>query len=227
MPGLLILKSYWGIFSITRSLNGIDSSFRQAAAWSPWRDVTILSSALVLYVSKLPLGACSIRASWAKRQLPRASLRLWYEPRHEISNIHAVWSKPFLVAWIFYECYATDWTSFWVSKLKRRLHRLVWVWADPQGASVCNVFLFFCQFPIRCSGSGVIQIVSIPDICVLPYFLYSHEYRLTRNTVYCAILSDQIVTPRERKWLDSCEWTAKYSTCDVVHYKIQDTRNFI
>ena len=27
----------------------------------------------------------------------------------------------------------------------------------------------------------------------IDYFLYSHEYRLTRNTVYCAILSDQIV----------------------------------
>ena len=53
-------------------------------------------------------------------------------------------------------------------------------------------FLFFCHFPIRCSGSGVILIVSIP-VLLLPYFLYSHEYRLTRNTVYCAILSDQIV----------------------------------
>ena len=40
---------------------------------------------------------------------------------------------------------------------------------------------------------GVVLIVSISDICLLPYFLYSHEYRLTRNTVYCAILSDQIV----------------------------------
>ena len=50
---------------------------------------------------------------------------------------------------------------------------------------------FSCS--IRCSGSGVILIVSIPDICVLPYFLYSHEYRLTRNIVYCANLSDQIV----------------------------------
>ena len=42
----------------------------------------------------------------------------------------------------------------------------------------------------------MILIVSIPDICVLPHFLYSHEYRLTRNTVtdvYCVILSDQIV----------------------------------
>ena len=39
----------------------------------------------------------------------------------------------------------------------------------------------------------MILIVSIPDICVLPHFLYSHEYRLARNIVYCAILSDQIV----------------------------------
>ena len=46
---------------------------------------------------------------------------------------------------------------------------------------------------IRCSVPGVVLIVSIPDICILPYFLYSHEYRLTRNTVYCTILSDQIV----------------------------------
>ena len=46
---------------------------------------------------------------------------------------------------------------------------------------------------IRCSMPGVVLIVLIPDICLLPYFLYSHEYRLTRNTVYCAILSDQIV----------------------------------
>ena len=43
---------------------------------------------------------------------------------------------------------------------------------------------------IRCSVPGVVLIVSIPDICLLPYFLYSHEYLLTRNTVYCAILSD-------------------------------------
>ena len=40
---------------------------------------------------------------------------------------------------------------------------------------------------------GVVLIVSIPDICSLPYFLYTHEYRLTRNTVYRVILSDQIV----------------------------------
>ena len=29
--------------------------------------------------------------------------------------------------WLFYECKATDWISLGVSKLNRRLHRLVWV----------------------------------------------------------------------------------------------------
>ena len=46
---------------------------------------------------------------------------------------------------------------------------------------------------IRCYVPGEVLIVLIPDICLLPYFLYSNEYQLTRNTVYCAILSDQIV----------------------------------
>ena len=45
---------------------------------------------------------------------------------------------------------------------------------------------------IRCSVPDVVQIESISYICLLPYFLYSHEYQLTRKTVYCAILSDQI-----------------------------------
>ena len=39
----------------------------------------------------------------------------------------AFWSEPLLVPWTFYDCWAIDWTSFGVSKLKRRLHRLIWV----------------------------------------------------------------------------------------------------
>ena len=41
----------------------------------------------------------------------------------------AVWSELLLVAWTFHKCYATDWTSFGVSWLKWRLHRLVWVYS--------------------------------------------------------------------------------------------------
>ena len=43
-------------------------------------------------------------------------------------RIRAVWSEPLIVAWIFYDSKATDRTSFGVSKLKRRPHRLVWVY---------------------------------------------------------------------------------------------------
>ena len=43
-------------------------------------------------------------------------------------RICAVWSEPLQVAWIFYDCWATEWTTFWISKLKKRLHRLVWVY---------------------------------------------------------------------------------------------------
>ena len=46
MPVSLIFKSYIlasdlsQICSITKSLNVNDSFFKQAAVWSPWRDVT-------------------------------------------------------------------------------------------------------------------------------------------------------------------------------------------
>ena len=56
---------------------------------------------------------------------------MWYvlPAKAQISlRIRTVWSEPLLIAWIFYECWATDRTSFGGSKLKRRLHRLDWVY---------------------------------------------------------------------------------------------------
>ena len=55
---------------------------------------------------------------------------IWYvwPAKPQISlRICAVWSEPLLVARISYECSATDWTPFEISKPKRMLHRLVWV----------------------------------------------------------------------------------------------------
>ena len=54
---------------------------------------------------------------------------MWYvwPAKPQISlRIRAVWSERLLVAWVFYDCKATVWTSFGVSKLNRRLRRLVW-----------------------------------------------------------------------------------------------------
>ena len=56
---------------------------------------------------------------------------MWYvrPAKPQISlRIRAVWSEPLLVAWIFYDSYATDWTALGVSKLNRRLQRLVRVY---------------------------------------------------------------------------------------------------
>ena len=56
---------------------------------------------------------------------------MWYvrPVKAQISlRISAVWPEPLLVAWISYDCSATDGTAFGISKLKRWLHRLVWVY---------------------------------------------------------------------------------------------------
>ena len=80
---------------------------------------------------------------------------MWYvrSAKSQISlRIRAVWSEPLLVACIFYECWATDWTLFGVSKLKMRMHRLVWVYTC-QNATLLE---------ITCHGSfiGIIQKLS-------------------------------------------------------------------
>ena len=59
-------------------------------------------------------------------------------------RIRAVLSEPFLVAWVLYECLATDWRPFDVSKLKRRLQRAIWVY----------IYLNATLFEISCTGSN-------------------------------------------------------------------------
>ena len=51
---------------------------------------------------------------------------IWYMRRLRPACAYIFCSEPLLVAWIFYDCEATDWTRFGVSKLKRRLYRHVW-----------------------------------------------------------------------------------------------------
>ena len=61
------------------------------------------------------------------------------------------WSEPLLVAWIFYECEATDQKSFGVSKLKRRLHRLVSVYTC-QNATLLAIT---CHCSNMCTAGAV------------------------------------------------------------------------
>ena len=56
---------------------------------------------------------------------------MWYvgPAKPQISLcICAAWSEPLHVAWAFYDCWATYRTTSGISKLKMRLHRLVWVY---------------------------------------------------------------------------------------------------
>ena len=73
---------------------------------------------------------------------------MWYvrPAKPQISlRILAVQSEPLLVAWIFYDYLAFDWKSFGVFMLKRRLHRLIWVYTS-QNATLLE---------ITCGGSYI------------------------------------------------------------------------
>ena len=104
---------------------------------------------------------------------------MWYvrpaKPRTSL-RIRAVWSEPLLVAWLFYDCWATDWTPFGVSKLKRRLQRLVRVYTCEKvillEISLHSSYYFFCckkqtyiyttseqqlHWPINATIKGMVQ----------------------------------------------------------------------
>ena len=75
-----------------------------------------------------------------------------------------------LVAWIFYECSATGWTSFGVSKVKRRLYRIVRVYTCQNGHIVENHMsrlssIFFLLFLSQCT-SGV-KIVGVGTLVIV------------------------------------------------------------
>ena len=168
--------------------------------------------------------------SCAKRQLPRASLRLW-KRRSKIINPYGIQkelpfkgpgafkiasriilfpytrvrfkvgfqasetsliptdrSKEVLLLWMFFFI----WVCLWHIALP--VSYSLWSPARKLLASrrFCMlVFLCFCHFPIRCPVWGVVLYCidswSLPSSLL---FFHSHEYR---NTVYCAILLEQIV----------------------------------
>ena len=101
---------------------------------------------------------------------------LWYvrpaKPQMSL-RIRAVWSEPLLIAWVFYDCYASDWTPFGVSKLKRRLHRLVWVYTF-QNATLLE---------ISCHGSYFVPtLASVLFQCTCIYRVSNRIICLTRSS---------------------------------------------
>ena len=99
-------------------------------------------------------------------------LTMWYvrpaKPPISLS-IGAVWSEPLLAAWVFYDCLATDWTSFGVSKLKRRLQRLVRVYTcqnvkfNPGRQEIVPIWLKTCWLGYKASKLKLCWTFEIPD----------------------------------------------------------------
>ena len=76
----------------------------------------------------------------------------WYVPpaKPQISlRIRAVWSEPFLVAWILLKFQATNQTSSGISMPRRRLHRLVWVHAR-RNATLLEITCCGSYIVVRC-----------------------------------------------------------------------------
>ena len=90
-------------------------------------------------------------------QQPQISLR-----------ICAVWSEPLLVAQIFYDCYATDRTSFGVSMLKRRLHWLVCVYTC-QNATLLEIS---CHSSFLNIFSGLSKPLWLPWLLTCPTLIH-------------------------------------------------------
>ena len=122
---------------------------------------------------------------------------MWYvwSAKPQISlRIPAVWSEPLLVTWIFYDCSATDWTSFSVSKLKRRLYRLAWVYIC-QNATLLEIT---CRGSYGLQGEqwlSVRMLYSIPRGCRFEPHPRHYVVSLGKTHFPCLVL----VQPRKTR----------------------------
>ena len=96
-------------------------------------------------------------------------------------RIRADWSEPLLVAWIFYDCWATDWTLFEVSKLNRRLYKLVWVYTC-QNVKLLEISCHGSIIAVTCNLAAIVTSNTEPYFqpkwvcCLLQSILF---YRLS------------------------------------------------
>ena len=118
------------------SLNPILTEFVMFLASPPqrhpfddlWPDHTLISKSVLIFANSAnPDETPHLGLRCLYMRCDMGFPTMWYvrPPKPPISlRIRAVWPETLLVAWII----ETGWTSFGVSKLKRRLHRSVWVY---------------------------------------------------------------------------------------------------
>ena len=134
---------------------------------------------------------------------------MWYvrPAKPQISlRIRAVWSEPLLVAWVFYDCKATDWTPFGVSKLKRRVQRLVRVYTC-QNATLLEIswtgsFHWFISGHAD-SGRALQQIMIIMIQSMEDIFTY---LQIVRKQLQHCDFSEGVRTPCPPLWIRACNY---------------------
>ena len=92
-------------------------------------------------------------------------------------RIRAVWSEPLLVDWIIFNCKATDWTQFGVSRLNRKFDRLIWVYTC-QNATLLEI-------TSRLNGESVKRDnvnMTMTKIAVMPIILFGQNLPRTNDS---------------------------------------------
>ena len=109
---------------------------------------------------------------------------MWYvRPAKALTSLRicAVWSESLPVAWKFYDTWAADRTSFGVSKLKRRLHRLVWVYT--------------------CQNTTLLEITCHGDWSWNNFYDHSPPFRWIIHEGLLSVTSESMCT---NYWLTAC-----------------------
>ena len=129
-------------------------------------------------------------------------------------RIRTDWSEPLPFAWIFYDCLATDWTSFGVSELKRRLHMLVWVYtclnATLMETTCCGAFVYV--FKIRD------QSIMVNKVCVWYYhhemILALHRHGGQRKYTICMSMSIKLSPVKWSSTAPIKPFTGEHQLCN-------------
>ena len=112
-------------------------------------------------------------------------------------RIRAVWSEPLLVAWLCYASKATDRTSFGVSKLKRRLHMLVWVYIC-QNATLLEITCRatqLCLTPIPQSS----MLMKVTNFLV-PHISLWHRVRISIRSTMVVQITCQLISNKTNNY---------------------------
>ena len=146
---------------------------------------------------------------------------MWYvrTAKPQISLcIRAVWSEPLLVDWI---CH--DWTSFGVSKLKKRLHRLIWVYTCQNVIMLevtCHIYINFTWTFICITRSSLVG----SSYTLLSFWIWRRTVTLSRAVWQSTTTASRTPRPHCPRRPFSINWLNKSkNVLSNTHWNSLDT----